>query len=388
MTTRRQLLTGTTAKAAGDRDVLLYIFQRGAADGLNAVVPHGDDDYYRLRPRIAVPRPGTSGGAIDLDGFFGLNPASAALKPLYDGGRLAFVHAAGVPHGSRSHFDAQSLTEGGITARSTLGTGWLGRHLAATAGSADSTFRAVAISGSVPESLIGAEDPLAIAELDTFGLGGAEATGFDETLGALYASDHPYADVAGSALGALAELAAANPSGFAPESGAQYPSGAFGSGLLQAAQLIKADLGVEVITLDSGNWDHHENLPTFLSRSLTELGTGLAAFDTDLGDRMARVGVIVVTEFGRRAYENGSDGTDHGTASAMLLLGGGVNGGQVAGIWPGLRDDQLALGEDLAITTDTRGVLVQFLERRRGQANAASLFPGYVPSAVPELFRT
>ena len=380
---RRDLLKG--AKAATG-NVLVCIFQRGAADGLNCLVPYGDPDYYARRTRIAIPPPGQSGGALDLNGFFGLNPAAASMRTLYDAGRLALVHAAGVPHGTRSHFDAQARVEEGIAAGLALDTGWIGRHLAATASAADRPFRATSLSGAVPTSLLGAPDPLAVSEIDVFGLGDLGGTPYQDTLAALFRESVPYAGTAQTALAAMDELAAADPGQFMPANGAEYPAGEAGSKLLQAAQLIKADLGVEVVCLDLGGWDHHENENSYLPASLGGMADALLAFDTDLGAQMERVTVIAMTEFGRRVGDNASNGTDHGTGSLFYALGGGVAGGQIAGSWPGLADAQLASGEDLAITTDTRGLLAQCLERRLGSADALALFPDYMPATVPTLF--
>jgi uncharacterized protein (DUF1501 family) len=381
--TRRDFIT---AKAASAGPVLVCIFQRGAADGLNAVVPYGDADYYRHRPNIAVPRPGQAGGAINLNGFFGLNPALQALQPLYASGRLALVHACAFPHQIRSHFEAQTLTEAGVANKNQIGSsGWIGRYLKATAKSSDRPMRAVSISGAVPLSMQGASDPLAIDDIANFGLGDVDGIGYRQTLSMLYPASTPYADVAGAALGAIDELTTAIPTQFTPENGASYPGSALGLRLKQAAQLIKADLGVEVLCLDSDGWDHHENLPNYIAQSLTDLGAALSAFATDLGGQLNRVTVVVMTEFGRRVPENGSRGTDHGTAGCTYLLGGGVNGGQVAGSWPGLANAALALGEDLAMTTDLRGVLTQLLQRRFGYSGAG-LFPGYNGGNVPDLF--
>ncbi|MCH9828785.1 MAG: DUF1501 domain-containing protein [Gammaproteobacteria bacterium] len=380
---RRDLLKGYKS-ATGN--VLICIFQRGAADGLNCLVPYGDPDYYAKRTRIAIPPPDQSDGVIDLDGFFGLNPAAASLHALYAAGRLALVHAAGVPHGTRSHFDAQARVEEGIATGSALDTGWIGRHLANTASTADRPFRATSLSGSVPTSLLGAPDPLAVSEIAAFGLGDLGSTPYQDTLAALFRESLPYAGTAQAALAAMDELAAADPGQFTPANGAEYPDGEAGSKLLQVAQLIKADLGVEVVCLDLGGWDHHENENSYLPASLGGMADALLAFDTDLGAQMERVTVIAMTEFGRRVGDNASNGTDHGTGSLFYALGGGVLGGQIAGVWPGLADTQLANGEDLAITTDTRGLLAQCLERRLANPDALALFPAYVPDTVPDLF--
>ncbi|WP_420426542.1 DUF1501 domain-containing protein [Algiphilus sp.] len=383
---RRAFLTAP-ARQSSRRDVLVYLFQRGAADGLNTVVPYADPHYTALRPRIAVPPPGSGGGAIDLDGFFGLHPAASAALPLFQAGRLAWLPSSGIPHQSRSHFEAQDRSERGVTESHQASSGWLARHLQATATTQDSPLRAVSISGAIPTALAGAGDPLAIQELSSFGLGAAGGSSYQDTLALLYAPPRPFAEVAGSALQAIDLLAAANPTQFAPEHGARYPNSELGSKLLQAAQLIKADLGVEVLCLDVGGWDHHENLPNFLPGALADLCEALAAFDTDLGTAMADVTVIVQTEFGRRAGENGARGTDHGTAGLLWLLGGAVMGGRVVGDWPGLAPEQLAAGEDLAITVDTRDVLAEFLSRRRGHESAlVDVFPEHAPGAAPGVF--
>lgn len=378
---RRRFLMGKASAA----HTLVCIFQRGAADGLNCLVPYGDDGYYAARPRVALPRPGQAGGVLDIDGFFGLHPSLAPLLPLLNGGRLALVPACGVPHGSRSHFDAQALVEGGVTSKTTLGSGWLGRYLSQSASSEDRPFRAVAIAGAVPAALSGATDPLAVEDLEGFSLGSLGGAGYPDTLSLLYPPDRPQAAVAQAALAATAELAAADPAQYRPENGAAYPAGELGGKLLQAAQLIKAGLGVEVICADVGGWDHHVNENNVLPGALDGLARALAAFDTDLGARMAQVTVLVMTEFGRRVADNASAGTDHGTAGLFYAMGGGVVGG-LHGVWPGLAPSQLAQGEDLAITTDLRGLLAQYLQRRHAFAQATALFPGFTPGSEPTVF--
>lgn len=373
------------AGGPGLRDILVCVFQRGAADGMNSIIPYGDGDYYNLRQTIGV-LPPNQGGALDLDGFFGLHPAAAALLPLYQSGRLAAVHATGVPHNTRSHFDAQALMESGATEKQYLGTGWIARHLQATVSAEDRPFRAVAISGAVPMSLAGADDPLAIDSLEQFGIGDAGGSSYQDTIDTLYTGDVPFSGVAQAALTASDELAAADPTQYPPANGAAYPQSQLGSGLLQAAQLIKADLGVEVVCVDVGGWDHHENLPAVMPGSIGDLAASLSAFNTDLGAMMDHVTLAVMTEFGRRAAENGSDGTDHGTGGCAWLMGGGVIGAQVAGSWPGLAAANLYQGEDLAITTDLRDVLAQLLSRRLLNGNPGAAFPGFTPGVAPELF--
>jgi uncharacterized protein (DUF1501 family) len=358
-----------------DRDLLVCIFQRGAADGLNAVVPYGDPEYYAKRSTINVPK----ASAIDLDGFFGLHPALAPLKPIYDLGDLALVHATGEPHGSRSHFTAQGLVERGVLEKTGPNTGWLARHMNNSPAASSSAFRMVCISGNVMVSLLGADEPLAISNLNDFGFDQEVIdSGYLDILGSLYHSTVPFQGPAQAALAAIGELHAADIASFVPENGAVYPTSALGPKLFQAGQLIKSSLPVEVICIDSDGWDHHENLPTYIDQSLTELAGSLAAFYTDMGPaRMQRITVLVHTEFGRRVAENGSKGADHGTGSLAYLMGGGVNGGQVFRNWPGLADGDLEMGEDLKITTDLRSVLAEMLSKRMVGADISDVFPGF-----------
>ncbi len=371
----------------GDRDILVCIFQRGAADGLNALVPHADPDYYAQRSTIAVPAPDNAGGAIDLDGFYGLHPALAPLRPLFDSGELALVHATGVPHGSRSHFAAQGLVERGVSDKAGPTTGWLGRHLALSPATSQSAFRIVAISGNVPVSLQGASEPLAISNLGEFGFDqDIVDSGYPAVLANLFRSPLAFHGPAQSALAAIEELSAADVATIAPENGAAYPTTDLGNKLMQAGQLIKSTLPVEVICLDSDSWDHHENLPTYLPQSLTELADAMSAFHTDMGARMQRITVLVHTEFGRRVAANASVGTDHGTGGLAYVVGGGVNGGQVVSDWPGLSAPDLEMGEDLRITTDLRTVLAELLIKRLGGTDTNRVFPGFTGPTSANLF--
>ena len=367
-----------------DRDILVCIFQRGAADGLNALVPFGDSDYVAHRPTIYV----QEADLLKLDGFYGLHPALAPLKAVYDAGDLALVHATGVPHGSRSHFSAQGLVERGVTDKAGPDTGWLGRHLAASTPASDSAFRMVAISGNVPVALSGANDePLAISNLSEFGFDQEIIdSGYPTVLAQLFRSPVPFFGPAGAALSAIEELQAANLTAITPANGAVYPSTPLGIKLEQAGQLIKSTLPVEVICLDSDDWDHHERLPEFIQASLDDLARSLAAFYTDMGSGMQRITVAVHSEFGRRVAENASQGTDHGTAGLAYLIGGGVNGGQIVSDWPGLRPADLELGEDLKITTDLRTVLTEMLDKRLGGTDVSTVFPGFTGPTSANLF--
>ncbi len=385
-TNNQQRSTASLTLPVG-RDILVCIFQRGAADGLNALVPHGDTDYYAQRSTIAVPTPGNSGGAIDLDGFFGLHPALSPLKPIYDAGDLALVHATGVPHGSRSHFSAQGLVERGVDDKAGPETGWLGRHLALSTATSSSAFPVIAISGNVPVSLMGAAEPLAISNLNDFGFDqGIIDSGYPAVLTDLFRSPVPFFGPAQAALSAIDELQAANLAAITPDNGAVYPATAMGDKLKQVSQLIKSTLPVEVICLDSDGWDHHENLPNYIQASLAELAGAMEAFYTDMGTQMQRITVLVHTEFGRRVAENGSVGTDHGTGSLAYLLGGGVNGGQVISNWPGLDTPNLEMGEDLKITTDLRTVLSELLTKRLGGTDISTVFPGFTGPTSANIF--
>lgn len=357
------------------QDVLVCIFQRGAADGLNSLVPYGDSDYLLKRPNIGVTSP------IDLaEGFYGLHPALAPLQPIFNAGDLALVHATGVPHESRSHFDAQNLVEGGVENKSALDDGWIGRHLASSQALTSSAFRAASISGNVPFSLTGADEPIAIEAIEGFGLGELTGTSYQELLSDWFEPGVPFSDTAQASIQAMDELLQANPGQFTPENGASYPQSELGNKLKQAGQMIRSSLGTEVICVDVGGWDHHENLPFYLNTSLTDLATSLEAFYTDMGTLMQNITVVVHTEFGRRVGENFSSGTDHGTGGLAYLMGGGVNGGQVqptAANWPGLSDQDLYMGEDLAITTDLRSVFSELLIKRLGRSNVSAVFPDF-----------
>ena len=365
----------------GDRDILVCVFQRGAADGLNALAPYSDGDYYTHRPTIALPAPGAPGGGIYVTDDYALHPALAPLKPIYDAGDLALVHATGVPHQIRSHFSAQNLIERGVVDKNGPTTGWLGRHTTITAPASNSSFRSISISGNVPVALSGAEDPLAIDDLANFGFDqGILDSGYPQVLAGMFQAPIPFSGPAGAALVAMEELQAADLPSITPDNGAVYPDTALGNKMMQAGQLIKSELPVEFVCVDSDGWDHHENLPTYVDQSLTELAGVLQAFYTDMGAGMARITLLVYTEFGRRIAENGSIGTDHGTASLAYLMGGGVNGGQIISDWPGL---DIGINEDLRITTDLRTVIWEMLDKRLGGTDIGTVFPGFTgPSSV------
>jgi len=375
------------AQDAGARDALIVVFLRGGMDGLNVLVPHADPDYYRIRPRIAIPRPGTgTGAAIDLDGRFGLHPALAPLQPLYASGKLALVQAVGLEQASRSHFECQDRMERASLETPSMTDGWVNRHLGVV--SNGNPFQAMAVGKSVPSAFRGLQPVIGIQSIESF----ATSTSShrpdqrEAALAGLYADGSPQSLNAMTTLDALGVMRDANAANTAVENGAQYPVTTFGEQMADVARLIKADIGLEVAGVDLGGWDHHNGEAAQLQSLLDELARTLAAFNTDLGARMNSVNVLTMTEFGRRAGENGSLGTDHGAASAMFLLGGGVVGGRVYGDFRGLADSQLVQG-DLDVTLDYRTVLAEVLSRRMGDTQVSTVFPGATIAAPIGAFR-
>jgi uncharacterized protein (DUF1501 family) len=382
-----------TARAAASRNrILVAIFQRGAVDGLNVVVPFGEAAYYRARPGIAIAPPGRDGGAIDLDGFFGLHPRLAALKPIFDARHLAIVHAVGSPDNTRSHFDAQDYMESATPGVKSTTDGWLNRCLrAAPGGDAATPFRAVALAPQLPRALQGSAPALALNQLAQFGVRpGKSGANMEQAFADEYqaAADQVLNATGREAFDAVRQLRAANPQKYQPANGADYPRAAFGDAMRQIAQLVKADVGLQVAFADVGGWDTHVNqggATGQLANRLDEFGRGLAAFFVDLDDRMADVVLLTMSEFGRTTSQNGTGGTDHGHANAMLVMGGGVGGGHVYGPWPGLAREQLYEGRDLAVTTDFRDVFGEIVVKHLGVADASPIFPGYTVS--PARFR-
>ena len=378
------LRTASAASSGGRRRVLVAVFQRGAADGLNIVVPHGDPGYAPARPRIGIGGPSRAAAdrVLDLDGFFGLHPSLAPLRPLWARRELAIVHAVGSPEATRSHFDAQEFMETGTPGVRSTPDGWLNRCLQQEPASRESSvFRGVALAPILPRALQGAATALALPALDAFDLRGATPEvrrGFES----LYrqAVQDFLGGTGQAAFEAVRRLRAARPTARPPEHGAVYPPGRLGDALRQTAQLVKADVGLEVACVETGGWDHHVaegGARGLLASRLEELGLALAAFWQDLGERGEEVVVLAMTEFGRTVRENGSAGTDHGHASAMLVLGGRVRGGAVYGRWPGLAPEQLFEGRDLAVTTDFRDVFAEVAVRHLGVPWTAPLFPGH-----------
>ncbi|HET9709383.1 MAG TPA: DUF1501 domain-containing protein [Gemmatimonadales bacterium] len=379
---------------APDQPVLVCLFMRGAVDGLNVIVPHGDPFYYKERPRIAVP----AADVVDLDGHFGLHPALAALKPFWDNKSLAAVHAVGSPDSTRSHFDAQDYMETGTPGSKATPDGWLNRYCQHDAEHANTPFRAVAFGPELPRILAGSAPALAIDDLQAFGLRVPQPAARDKltrAFEALYqgAETGLLATSGRESFEAVQRLQQANPLQYRPDHGAEYPRGRIGHALLQIAQLIKSNLGLRVAFLDATGWDTHVNQGSSegqLAARLQELGGALAAFATDLGERMRSVVVLTMSEFGRTVRENGNSGTDHGHATAMLALGGPVRGGLVLGKWPTLDPATRYEGRDLPVTTDFRDLFGEILARHLGATDLAPVFPGYAVGAenYPGVMRT
>ena len=386
-----------TAAATGTRKKLLItVFQRGAVDGLTMVVPYGEADYYRARPSIAIARPGTTDGAIDLNGFFGLHPRMSAFKPLWDRGDLAIVHASGSHDTTRSHFDAQDFMESATPGVKSTRDGWLNRYLQAQHDAAYGSqtgpghddrnpLRAVALTSQMPRSLQGAAPALAMGRAADFAVADMSArSSFEEIYQA--AQDKTLHGTAGEAFDAMRTLATKSAGPYRPANGAVYPRSPFGQALQEVARLAKSDVGLEIAFAESTQWDHHVNAGAATGQMANRLGdfsSGIAALVQDLGERMADTVILTMSEFGRAVAENGSRGTDHGHGNAMFVIGGGVKGREVHGRWPGLKTDQRYEGRDLAVTTDFRDVFSEVVVKHLGAttAMAARVFPGYAVKA-------
>lgn len=425
---RASALAAEARKSSGGRRVLVCVFQRGAADGLSMVAPYGDKDYYRLRGEIALAAPSQKAGpegALDLDGRFGLHPALRNLHEFYGAGELAVLHACGNPEASRSHFESQDLMESGAGSDRKLTTGWLNRMIGCCPQdeARRTALSAVALTAQMPRSLLGPAEALAIADLERFGVGlsgapmggggragakgssgtgaGADAVGAMGGMGGIPAArgfEQLYESAVGDALhgagrdsfAAMELLKKAVPKKYTPANNAQYPGGTFGRAMRQVAQLIKANVGLEVAFVEIGGWDTHANQGAAtgaLAGRLTELSGGLKALHRDLGEKMSDVLVLTMSEFGRTARQNGNRGTDHGHGTAFFALGGGVRGGRVLGQWPGLSPDKLFEGRDLAITTDYRDFFAEACVRHMGipATELSKIFPAHATG--PEKFR-
>jgi uncharacterized protein (DUF1501 family) len=418
MLTRRIFLRGSAVAMAGmgpvpswlaraaavegkKRKTLVVIFQRGAADGLNIVIPFAEKRYRELRPTLAIALPTPqvaaqmsangaigpiNGNAIDLDGQFALNGAMQPLKALWDKGQFAIVEATGSPDSSRSHFEAQDFMESGTTSQ-TMGDGWLNRALPPSTADT-SPVRAVALGSQVARTLRGEHEAIAIGDSQQFKMGNREAASILENMYATSA-DAQWGRAGKDAFEAMKLIQSINQASPNPQNGPQYAQGGeLGRSLQQLARLIKADAGVEAAFAEIGGWDHHGNENNQLSTLLRQFSSAIAAFSQDMGDRMEDIVIVTMSEFGRTAAENGNAGTDHGHGSLMMVLGGPVKGGKVYGKWPGLEKEQLFEGRDLAVTTDYRAVLGELILGHLGQKDLGPVFPGFKPGDPLGLLRS
>ena len=367
----RALYAADTAR----KKTLIAIFQRGAVDGLNMVVPHGDKRYYEIRPNIAIAKPGQNGGALDLDGFFGLHPALEPLMGAWKDRKLAIVEAAGSPDPTRSHFDAQDYMESGTPGRKSTQDGWLNRALTPGVVAA-SPVRAVSMGPALARTVRGRQEAVAINSLKDFKIPDPRNS---QSFESMYAStlDKVLNGTSKETFSAVRTVQGIEKQEYTPANGAEYPDTKFGNSLKQIARLIKADVGLEVAFADMGGWDTHVNEVPQLQNLLRDFGSTLGAFYRDMGDRMADVTLVTMSEFGRTARENGNRGTDHGHANSMLVMGGDVKGGKVYGDWPGLENEQLYENRDLAVTTDFRDVLSELVMGEMGNRRVEDVFPGY-----------
>lgn len=381
----------TVTGGFGKKKILITIFQRGAVDGLNMVVPYGDGEYYNLRRTIAVPKFGETDGALNLDGFFGLNLAMKSLEKFWQAKQLAIVHSAGSPDNTRSHFDAQDYMEAGTPGVKSTRDGWLNRVLQTSKSDKDSPFRAVAMNSQIPRTLVGRAPTIAMTDLSDFAINAGVYTnavqgGFEGIW--QQKSESGLGDTGKETFEAVNFLKRANPAQYRPENGAQYPNSQLGRSLLQIAQLIKAGVGLEAAFAETGGWDTHSNQAAAngsrgqLANLLRDFAQSIAALAADLGTkRMDDVVILTMSEFGRTARENGTRGTDHGHANAMLVLGNSIKGGRVYGDWKGLDSQNLYEGRDLAMTTDYRDVLGEIAVKHLGNKNLDKIFPGYAASS-------
>jgi len=386
----RDIVIGPETSAA-TRDIFVLVFLRGGCDGLSFVAPYDDINYINNRPSLKLNAPGSSTNAayalpstINASVPFGLHPKAGGLKELYDQRKLAFVHACGLTNGTRSHFDAMDYMERGTPSSKSTSTGWITRHLASIGASGN--LPAVASSATLPASLL--NSPSAVAMNDSnFKLNGHWKYSSQQraALSAFYADSSPLETVGRSTLALMDAIATKNLGTYIPAPGVEYPSewyaSGFSSSLKLVAQLIKADLNVQVATLDYGGWDTHEGQAYALPNLINGLARGLAAFYNDLAPYHSRLTMVVMSEFGRRLRENRSGGTDHGYGNLMLVLGGNVNGGKIYGQWPGLEPSALDKQVDLAITTDYRRVLSEIIVRRLANGKLGRVFPNYSPYA-------
>jgi uncharacterized protein (DUF1501 family) len=397
MTTRRAFLRNLIfAQSPAVTDpgarTLVCIFLRGGADTLNMLVPYGDDNYYRNRPTLAIPRPSASASsALKLNDFYGLHPKLKPLVPLFGEGRLGFVQAVGSDNPTGSHFETQDQIEHGEAYGRSVGGGWLGRHLRARVhpAVASGALSAVAIGAALPESLRGAPAASAFSSLDEIQLprSSGQASVIARALSDLYATEVGIlAEQGEQTLRLLSRVETLRGQPYVPHPGADYAADGFGPALREIARIVKADLGLEVACVDLGGWDTHffQGSPVAgQAGPIESLARGLAAFDADLAGYRDRVTTIVMTEFGRRLYENGSAGTDHGRGFAFFALGEQINGGIIHGEWPGLKEEPSLPGPGgMDVRFDYRSVLAEVLTHATSGAQISKVFPDFAPQKI------
>ena len=364
-------------------DTLVVVFLRGAADVLNMVVPHGEDAYYALRPTLGIPRPDDLKSkqeerTVDLDGFFGFHPNMQPLLEAWHSRQLAIIHACGAPDESRSHFKAMELMERGVDDELGPASGWIGRHLATLDTGNPSPLRAVGMGTRPQRSLSGTVPVSALRSIADYHFGGDQLAlkQMRAALNYVYQGDELGQDT----LSIMDSLQKLDPLKY--NSPVNYPDTEFGLGLKQTAMLIKAQVGLEVSAIDLGGWDTHFAQGAargLMPNLMKDLAEGLTAFHADMFDHMSKITTVTMSEFGRRAYENGSLGTDHGHGSMMMVLSGNVDGGKAHGEWPGLQEGQLIGPGDLAVTTDYRDVLSEILVKRLNNPAVTDVFPVFQP---------
>ncbi len=372
-----QLMLHPAQADVSSRDTLVVLSLRGGFDGLTAIPPIGDPDYVLARPRISVPE----AAALPLTGIFGLHPALAPLLPWWNSGDLAIVQATGLPIPNRSHFSAMAEMERAAPG-SSVRTGWLNRAVGLTDVPREEPFRAVSFGLRQPPSTAGPAPFLGLRDISSYQLetatSAADRDRWRTVLDQLHRGAEPH--LRESAENTLASLSAV--ANLSTAAAGAYPATALGRNLRDAAHLIRSGRPISVITIDQGDWDMHVGLGTvdrgWMARNLMDLAASLAAFAADLGPLLSRVCLVTLSEFGRRVAENDSGGVDHGWGNAMLLLGGGVRGGEIHGQWPGLSPNRLQNG-DLPATTDYRAVLADILVTRCGAtwAHAQEVFPNW-----------
>ncbi len=392
---RKPILSFAPVQTAPRGDVLVVVFLRGAADVLNMVVPHGEDEYYKLRPSLGIPRPDDNKAnaderTLDLDGFFGLHPVMSPLLPIWQEGHLGIVHACGTHDDSHSHFKAQSLMERGVDSEQGSASGWIGRHLATLNTNNPSPMRAIGLGELPQRSLYGSTPVSSLRSIEDFKLRGSEAAvaRMRATLGSLYSGNDALSGLGRETLKILDTLEKVQPT-TSDSRFPNYPDSSFGRGLNQISSLIKAEVGLEVAAIDVDGWDTHFAQGAQVGqmpRLMENLAQGLAAFHAEMLDHADKLTVVVMTEFGRRAYENASLGTDHGHGGMMMLVSGNLKSGSVFGQWPGLKSHQLYGPGDLAVTTDYRDILGEICAKRLNNPALEHIFPDYVVK-MPGLFR-